>query len=269
MGSLTRWMWIWVNSGSWWWTGRPGMLRFMGSQRVGHDWATELKTYFVLSTCHTCCTFLSFFFLPYFEFTEYFSYSNVVPSNVAPWKESYGKPRQCDIILTTKVRRVKGVDFLVVMYRCESCTIKKAECQKIDAFELWCWGKLLRVLWIARRSNQSILKESSPEYSLEEWCWSSNTLATWSKNPLIGKEPEAGKDWRQVEKKTTENEMAGWYLTEWTWVWASSRKQWRTGKPGVLQSMGLQRVRHDWATEQQQRTFKKLVEESSNSRNKD
>ena len=65
-----------------------------------------------------------------------------------------------DITLTTKVRRVKGVVFLVVMYRRESCTIKKAECQKIDAFELWCWRKLLRVLWTARRSNQSILKET-------------------------------------------------------------------------------------------------------------
>ena len=146
-----------------------------------------LKTYFVLSTCHTCCTFLSFFFLPYFEFTEYFSYSNVVPSNVAPWKESYGKPRQCikyrDITLTTKVRRVKGVVFLVVMYRCESCTIKKAECQKIDAFELWCWRKLLRVLWTARRSNQSILKETVLNIHWKDWCWSwsSNTLATWCK----------------------------------------------------------------------------------------
>ena len=99
--------------------------------------------------------------------------------------------------------------------------------------------------------------------------WSSNTLATWSKSPLIGKDPEAGKDWRQEEKKTIEKEMAGWYLTEWTWVWASFRRQWRTGKPGVLQSMGLQRVRHEWATEQQQCTFKKLVEESSNTRNKD
>ena len=72
-----------------------------------------------------------------------------------------------DITLPTKVRLVKAVVFPVVMYGCESWTVKKAECQSIDAFELWCWRRLLRVLWTARRSNQSILKEISPEYSLE------------------------------------------------------------------------------------------------------
>ena len=73
-----------------------------------------------------------------------------------------------DIILITKVHIVKAVVFPVVMYRCESWTLKKAEHIRIDAFELWCWRRLLRVLWTARRSNQSILKEMSPEYSLEE-----------------------------------------------------------------------------------------------------
>jgi len=72
-----------------------------------------------------------------------------------------------DITLPTRVHIVKAVVFPVVMYRCESCTIKKAECQRIDAFELWCWRRLLRVPWTARRSNQSILKEINPEYSLE------------------------------------------------------------------------------------------------------
>ena len=72
-----------------------------------------------------------------------------------------------DIILPTKVCLVKAIVFPVVMYGCESWTIKKAECQRIDAFELWCWRRLLRVPWTARRSNQSILKEISPEYSLE------------------------------------------------------------------------------------------------------
>ena len=72
-----------------------------------------------------------------------------------------------DIALPTKVHLVKAMVFPVVMYRCESWTIKKAECQRIDAFELWCWRRLLRVLWTARRSNQSILKEISSEYSLE------------------------------------------------------------------------------------------------------
>ena len=72
-----------------------------------------------------------------------------------------------DITLPTKVHLVKSMDFPVVMYGCESWTIKKAERQRIDAFELWCWRRLLRVPWTARRSNQSILKEISPEYSLE------------------------------------------------------------------------------------------------------
>ena len=89
----------------------------------------------------------------------------------APWKKSYDQPRQHiknrDITLPTKVHLVKAMIFLVVMYGCESWTIKKAECQRIDAFVLWCWRRLLRVPWTARRSNQSILKEISPEYSLE------------------------------------------------------------------------------------------------------
>ena len=72
-----------------------------------------------------------------------------------------------DITLPTKVHLVKAMVFPVIMYACESWTIKKAECHRIDAFELWCWRRLLRVPWTARRSNQSILKEISPEYSLE------------------------------------------------------------------------------------------------------
>ena len=88
-----------------------------------------------------------------------------------PPVQSYDQPRQHiesgDITLPTKVRLVKAMVFPVVMYGCESWTIKKAECQKIDAFELWDWRRLLRVPWTARRSNQSILKEISPDYSLE------------------------------------------------------------------------------------------------------
>ena len=88
-----------------------------------------------------------------------------------PWKKSYDQPRQHiksrDITLPTKVCLVKATVFSVVMYRCESWTIKKAEDQRTDAFELWCWRRLLRVPWIARISNQSILKEISPEYSLK------------------------------------------------------------------------------------------------------
>ena len=86
------------------------------------------------------------------------------------WKESYDQPRQHikkQRHLPTKVHLVKAMVLPVVMYGCESWTIKKAECQRTDAFELWCWRRLLRVPWTARRSNQSILREISPEYSLE------------------------------------------------------------------------------------------------------
>ena len=90
---------------------------------------------------------------------------------LTPWKESLTNLDSIlkirDITLSTKVCLVKAMAFPVVMYRCESWTIKKAECRRIGAFELWCWRRLLRVPWTARRSNQSILKEISPEYSLE------------------------------------------------------------------------------------------------------
>ena len=97
--------------------------------------------------------------------------------------------------MPTKVRLVKAMVFPVVMYGCESWTVKKAECQRIDAFELWCWRRLLRVPWTARRSNQSILKEVSPECSLEEV--EVETPILWppdAKSRLIGKDPDAGKD---------------------------------------------------------------------------
>ena len=91
---------------------------------------------------------------------------------LTPWKESYDQPNSIlknrDITLPTKVCLVKAIVFPVVMYGCESSTVKKAECWRIDAFELWCWRRLLRVPWTARRSNQSIMKESSPWISLEE-----------------------------------------------------------------------------------------------------
>ena len=90
-----------------------------------------------------------------------------------------------DITLLTKVHLVKAMVFSVVVYGLKSWTIKKAECWKIDAFELWCWRRPLRVPWTARRSNQSILKEINPEYSLEGlmWSWNSNTLAPWCEEP--------------------------------------------------------------------------------------
>ena len=142
--------------------------------------------------------------------------------------------------------------FPVVMHGCESRTIKKAECQRIDAFELWCWRRLLRFPWTARRSNQSILKEISPEYSLEGLMqsWNSNPLAIWCEELTHLRIPWC---WEKL-KVGGEGDDRGWdgwmaSLTRWTWVWSSSRSRWWTGRPGVPQFMGSQRVGHDWVTE--------------------
>ena len=111
------------------------------------------------------------------------------------------------------------------MYGCESWTVKKAECRRMDAFELWCWRRLLRVPWTARRSNQSILKEISPGCSLEGMMLKLKLPILWPphvKSWLIGKDSDAGRDWGQEERGTTEDEMAGWHHwldrceSEWT-----------------------------------------------------
>ena len=94
-----------------------------------------------------------------------------------------------DITLLTKVHIVKALVFPVVMYGCESWTVKKVECQGTDAFDLWCWRRLLRLLWTARRSNQSILKEINPDIHWKNWCWSSNILATWCEELTHWKRP--------------------------------------------------------------------------------
>ena len=118
-----------------------------------------------------------------------------------------------DITLPTKVYLVKTMVFPVVMHGCEHWTIKKAECQRTDAFELWCWRRLLRVPWNARRCNQSILKEVSRGCSLEGLMLKLKLQyfghLMWKKW-LIGKAPDSGKDWGQ-EKGTMEDEMVGWY----------------------------------------------------------
>ena len=111
-----------------------------------------------------------------------------------------------DITVSTKVRIVKVMVFLVVIYRCEGGTIRKAERQRIDAFKLWSWRRLLRVPWTARRSNPSILKEINAKYSLEGLI-----LKLQYFDHLIRKDPDAEKDCRQEEKGTTEDKMVGWH----------------------------------------------------------
>ena len=175
---------------------------------------------------------------------------------LASWKKSCEKPNSIlksrDITMPTKVRLVKAMVFPVVIYGCESWTVKKAERQRIDAFELCCWRRLLRVPWTARISHQSIVTEISPDYSLEGLMLKLKLEylghLMWRTNPL-----EKILCWERL-KAGGEGDDRGWdgwmaSLGQWTWIWASSRSWWWIGRPGMLQSMGLQRVGHDWVSE--------------------
>ena len=137
---------------------------------------------------------------------------------LAPWKKSYGKPRQIlksrHITLPTKVPLVKAMVFPVVMYGCESWTIKKSESWRIDAFELWCWRRLLRVPWTARRSILINLKGNQPWIFIWRTDAEAEAPIIWSldvKSWFTGKDPDAGKDWEQEEKRVTEDTMVEWH----------------------------------------------------------
>ena len=153
------------------------------------------------------------------------------------------------------VRIVKSMVFPVVTYSCESWTIKKVEHQRTDAFKLWCWRRLLRVAWTARRLSQSLLREIGSEYSLEGFDVEAKTPVFWSSDAnswLIRKVPDAGNDWGKMEKRVSKDEMARWHH------WCNAHELRQTSGdgegqgPSVLQSMVSQRVGHNWATEQQQ-----------------
>ena len=172
---------------------------------------------------------------------------------LTPWTESYDQPRQhikkqrhC---FANRGLSSQGYGF--TMYGCESWTVKKAECRKIDAFELWYWRKLLRVPWTARRSNQSILEEISLRCSLEglmlkrklqyfgHFMWRVDSLEkTLMLGGIGGRMRMRWGEMRWVASPT-----------RWSWVWVDSGSCWWIGRPGVLQFMGSQRVGHDWATE--------------------
>ena len=154
-----------------------------------------------------------------------------------------------DIISPTKVHLVKAIVFPVVMYGCESWTIEKAEHQRTDAFELWCWRRLLRVPRTARRSNQTILKEMSTGYSLE------GLMLKWKhqyfghlmrRTDLLEKTLMLGKI--EGRRRGDDRGWDGWMasLTLWTWVWASSGSWWWTGEPGMWQDMGSQSDLTKW-----------------------
>ena len=195
-------------------TGEPGGLPSMGLHRVGHDWSDlaarplpwawgstsrpPLKMGSKITADGDCSH----------EVKRHLLLGRKVMTHM----DSILKSR--DITLWAKVRLVKAMVFPVVMYGCDSWTVKKAECRIIDAFELWCWRRLLRVPWTARRPNQSILKEISPGCSLEGLMLKLKLpilqppdVKSW----LTGKDPDAGRDWGQEEKGTTEDEMAGWH----------------------------------------------------------
>ena len=156
-----------------------------------------------------------------------------------------------DISLPTKIYLVKAMVFPVVMYGCERWAVKKAECWKIDAFELWCWRRLLRVL---------DCKEIQPVHPEGDKSWvfivrtdvEAETPILWpphTKSWLIGKDPDAGRDW--VRRRRGWQKMRCWMAspTRWARVWVNSGSWWWTEKPGALRFIGSQRVGHYWATE--------------------
>ena len=222
MASLTRWTWVWVNSGSWWWTGRPGMLQFMGSQRVGHDWVTELN------------------------------WSELLGRKVMINLHSIFKSR--DITLPTKVRLVKAI------YGFSSSHVRMWELDYKESWapKNWCFRNVVLEKTLESPLDCKeiqpglILKEISPGCSLEGLVlklklWYFDHLMrradSFEKTLLLGK-IEGG---RRRYKRGWNGWMAS--PSQWTWIWVNSSSWWWTRRPGVLWFMGSQWVGHDRATE--------------------
>ena len=179
-------------------TGEPGGLPSMVSHRVRHDWSDLAAAAAAAGARNQYLTvFIQDTIFPFIQTIYYLP---------------------CVFTLPTKFRLVIAMVFPVVVYGCESWTIKKAEWCRIDAFELWCWRRLLRVPWTTRRSNHSLLKETVLNIHWKDWCWNSNTLATWCEELTHWKRP-----WCWERLKAREEGDRGWdgsmaSLTRWTWV---------------------------------------------------
>ena len=188
----------------------------------------------------------------------------------APWKKSCDKPRQHikkqRLYFAKKVRLVGAIVFPVVLFGCESWTVKKAECQKIDALDCgeswvpknWCFWTVVMEKTLesprVRRSKQSILKEISPEYSLEGLMLKLKLQYFGHLMQRTDSFEKTLRPWCWERLRAGEGNDRGWdgwmtSLTQWTWVWVSFGSWWWIGRPGVLQSMRSQRVGHNWATE--------------------
>ena len=204
----------------------------MRSQRVGHHWATNTHT-------HTWNLKKDTNDLVYRTVRKVMTNLDIIL-------------KSRDITLPTKVHLVKAIVFPVVMYGCESWTVKKAEHWRIDAFELWHWRRLLRVPWTARRSNQSILKEINPGCSLEGLMLklklqyfghlmrrADSLEKTLMLGGVGGRRRRGWQRMRWLDGITDSMDMS----------WVNSGSWWWTGRPGMLQFMESQRVGHDWATE--------------------
>ena len=176
---------------------------------------------------------------------------------LTPWKKSYDQPRQHikkqTLTLLTKVHLVKAMGFPVVMYGCESWTIKKAECRRIDALNCGVGEDSWESLGLQGDPTSPSLRKPVLGVHWKDWCWSwnSNTLATWCKELTHLEIPWC---WERLKAGGEGDDRGrdGWMasLTQQTWVWVNSRSWWWTGRPGVLWFMGSQRVGHDWVTEQ-------------------
>ena len=173
---------------------------------------------------------------------------------LTPWKESYDQPRKHTKKVETLLCQQRSIWSRLSFFQwsCMDGTIKKAECHRTDASELWCWRRLLRVPCTARRSNQSILKEVSPGCSLEGLMLKlklqyfghlMRRADSLERTLMLGK--------IEGRRRGDDRGWDGWMAspTQWTWLWVDSGSWWWTGRPGMLQFMGSQRVRHDWATE--------------------